>query len=61
MSNEGAVCGGIIKKSLFMSDPMAYRIYYMDDDKFDEYVKAKDKQDEKTAHKLFEEYAYSTI
>jgi hypothetical protein len=62
MSSNGAICGGVVKRSEFIKDPMAYMMaYYMDDEKFDEYVRAKDAQDEKTAHKLFEEFAYSAI
>ena len=39
-NGDGAMCGGVISKSTFDSDPMAYMMaYYMEDDKFEEYKK----------------------
>lgn len=55
----GSICGGVVSKTLFDSDPWAYMMaYYMDDDKFEEYKNEKDK---KKRQKLFEKYARSAI
>ena len=55
----GSVCGGVISKSMFDSDPMAYMMaYYMEDDKFDVY---KGMTDKKEASKWFDKYARSAI
>lgn len=55
----GFVCGGVISKSTFDSDPWAYMMcYYMPDDKFADYV---DSSDDKERKKLFDKYARSAI
>ena len=60
--NNGAICGGVVKESEFMKDPMAYMMaYIMPDDKFQEYVHLKDTNDDKQAKKLFDEFAWSAI
>lgn len=58
----GAMCGGVVSKSLFDSDPMAYMMaFYMDDDKFTEYKKLIESGRDKEATKLFDRYAMSAI
>lgn len=58
----GAICGGVISKTLFDSEPMAYMMsYYMEDKWFEEYKAAKEKGDDKAANKLFDRYAMSAI
>ena len=58
----GAMCGGVISKSLFDSDPWAYMMaWYMDDDKFAEYRKLKENGKDKEATKLFKQFAHSAI
>ncbi len=58
----GAICGGVIKKSLFDSDPWAYMMsYIMDDDMFEKYKIAKANGDKKLANKIFNEHAKSMI
>ena len=58
----GAICGGVINKTLMYSDVWAYMMaYYMEDDKFEEYKKAKERGDKKTAKKLFDKHARSII
>lgn len=60
--NNGAICGGVVKESEFMKDPMEYMMsYIMPDDKFDEYVKLKDINDDKKAGELFNQHAWSAI
>jgi hypothetical protein len=55
----GAMCGGVVSKSLFNSNPMAFMMaYYMDDKHFEKYKVEKDK---KKRHNLFEKYARSAI
>jgi len=64
MSNRdnGAICGGVVKESEFMKDPMAYMMaYVMPDDKFVEYASLKDSYKDKEAKKLFDEFAWSAI
>ena len=59
------MCGGVISKSLFDSDPWAYMMaYYMEDDKFLIYKKLKaseSKADKKKAVEWFDKYARSAI
>lgn len=58
----GAICGGVIKKSLFDSDPWAFMMsYVMDDLHFEEYKKAKASGDSKLANQIFHEHAKSMI
>lgn len=61
----GSLCGGVISRSLFESDPWAYMMaYYMDDDKFEIYKKltaSGGKADKKSAREWFEKYAWSAI
>ena len=58
----GSICGGIVSKTLFDSDPWAYMMaYYMADDKFEEYKKLKEARKDKEATKMFDEYARSAI
>ena len=61
----GAICGGVISKSLFDSEPMAYLMsYVMDDDKFEIYKKlnsSKGTSDQKEAKRWFKKYAVSMI
>ena len=61
----GSMCGGIVSKSTFDSEQMAYLMaYYMDDDKFEIYKKLKsstEKADQKSAKEWFEKYARSAI
>lgn len=53
------MCGGVISKSTFDSNPMAYMMaYYMDDEDFEEYKKI---TDEKKRYSFFKEYARSAI
>ncbi len=55
----GAICGGVISKSLFDSDPWAYLMaYYMEDKYFAKYVAEKDKKKQKI---IFDKYARSAI
>ena len=55
----GAMCGGVVSKSLFDSDPMAYMMcYYLEDKYFEKY---KAEKDAKKRHKIFEKYAHSAI
>ena len=58
--NEGgSLCGGVISKSTFDSNPMAYMMgYYMEDKDFEEYQKITDK---KESYTFFEEHARSAI
>ena len=56
---SSAICGGVIKKSLFFSDPMAYMMcYYMPDKEFDKWEKM---PDGKEKNKFFDEHAISAI
>ena len=58
----GSICGGVVSKSLFDSNPWAYMMaYYMEDKKFAEYKKLKIDGKDKEATKLFEKYARSAI
>ncbi len=58
----GSMCGGVISKSLFDSDPEAYMMaYYMPDDKFTEYKELKRTGRDNEATKLFEKYSHSAI
>ena len=60
----GFICGGIIAKSLFDSDPMAYMMsFYMEDDRFKEYqaICADKTLPEKERHNFFKKYARSAI
>ena len=58
----GAMCGGIISKSLFDSDPWDYMMaYYMDDEWFVKYKILKEQGNDKAAKKLFDKYAHSAI
>jgi len=64
MSNKGngAICGGVVKESEFMKDPMAYMMaYIMPDDKFEEYVHLKGINEDKQAKELFDEFAMSAV
>jgi hypothetical protein len=55
----GAMCGGVINKSLFNSDPWAYMMQFvMPDDKFELY---KNEEDPKKRKELFDKYAISMI
>jgi hypothetical protein len=56
----GSICGGVISKSMFDSNPWAYMMaYYMDDDKFEVYKKlSKEKADKKSAREWFEKYEF---
>ena len=54
-----AMCGGVVSQSMFDSNPMAYMMaYYMEDKKFAQYKKIKDKKEQ---HLFFEKYARSAI
>jgi len=61
---HGAVCGGVINKSRFLSDPWAYMMaWVMEDDYFEDYkklVKAGYSK-EKERKKFFDEHAVSMI
>lgn len=58
----GAICGGVIRQSLFDSNPWAYMMsYVMADDKFELYKQAQIRGDKKLAKKLFHEHAKSMI
>ena len=58
----GAMCGGVISKSMMDSDPWAYMMaFYMDDDRFEEYKKIKASGNDKEATMFFEEHARSMI
>ena len=61
----GFMCGGVIAKSLFDIDPMAYLMcYYMPDDKFKEYQALKENPQEwsqKEASRFFKKNAISAI
>lgn len=58
----GGMCGGIISKSMFDSDPMAYMMaFYMEDDKFEVYKVLKKSADQKSAKDYFDKYAKSAI
>lgn len=59
---NGVMCGGVINETLFQSDPMQYMMsYVMPDDKFEQYVKAKNDGNDKHAKELFNKYARSII
>ena len=59
---SGAICGGVVNKSLFDSDPLAYMMaWYMEDDKFAEYRVLKKTGKDKEATKMFNKYARSAI
>ena len=61
-NGPGGICGGVISKSLFDSDSMAYMMAsYMEDDKFVEYKKLKEAKKNEEATKLFDKYAISAI
>lgn len=61
-NGAGGMCGGVISKSMFDSDPWAYMMaYYMDDERFEEYKKLKEAGKHKEATMLFEEHARSAI
>ena len=54
-----AICGGVIKQSLFDSNPEAYMMSpYMKDKKFDRWVKMKPGKEK---DKYFEDNHYSAI
>jgi len=58
----GAICGGVVSKSVFDSDPWAYMMaYYMDDDKFEQYVSLKKEGKDKEATVFFNNNAKSAI
>ena len=61
----GSICGGVVSKSMFDSDPWAYMVaYYMDDDKFEIYKKLVNSEgvaDQKSAKEWFKKYARSAI
>ena len=60
----GSMCGGVISKTLFDSNPMAYMMaYYMDDEDFDLYKRLKSggSADQKAATDLFNKKAHSAI
>ncbi len=60
--SAGAICGGVISKSLFDSDPWAYMMqYYMEDKYFNKYKALKAFGKDKEARKLFEKHARSAI
>lgn len=52
----GAMCGGVVSKSRFDSNPWAYMMaYYMEDDKFEIYKKLKSSKgtaDQKSAKEV---------
>ena len=59
---NGAICGGVISRTEFFSNTDAYMMaYVMPDDKFREYIQAKEKNDEATASELFDLYAMSMV
>ena len=64
-THVGAICGGVVSLSKFLSDPWAYMMaYVMDDSIFWSYKKlrqSKDKEDQRVADKLFDDYARSAI
>ena len=58
-NGAGGLCGGVVSKSMFDSDPMAYMMaFYMEDKKFEEYKKEKNQEKRK---KIFNEFAKSAI
>ena len=63
MTKIGFVCGGIISKSTFDSDPWAYMMcYFMDDDRFAEYTElCKEPGMEKERIKFFNKHKLSAI
>ena len=59
---SGAMCGGVVSKSLFDSDPWAYIMaWYMEDDRFAEYKALKKAGKDEEATKIFDKYARSAI
>ena len=59
---EGAMCGGVISETLMFSDPWAYMMaYYLPDEQFALYKKAKEARNNKEASKIFDKYARSMI
>ena len=55
----GSVCGGVVSRSMFESNPWAYMMaYYMIDEKFAEYKEIKG---EKERLVFFEKHARSAI
>jgi hypothetical protein len=58
----GAMCGGVISKSLFDSDPWAYMMaWYMEDKWFEKYKALKNAGKDKKATKIFNRHARSAI
>jgi len=58
----GAICGGVISKSTFDSDPWAYMMgWVMEDVQFEKYKKLKEAGKDKEAEKIFDKYAFSVI
>ena len=62
-NSGGSICGGVISKSMFDSNPWAYMMaYYMEDDKFEVYKKlSSEKSDQKSAKEWFNKYSRSAI
>lgn len=57
--DSSSMCGGVVSRSTFDSNPLTYMMaYYMDDDKFKEYKNEKDRKKQKI---LFEKYTHSAI
>ena len=62
-NGEGsAICGGVVKQSVFEKEPMGYMMaWIMPDEHFEEYKKLKEAKKDKEAEKVFEKYAWSAI
>ena len=59
VSNCGAICGGVISESKYLSNPWAYMMAWrLPDDKYAKYIAEKD---EKKKRRIFEKYARSSI
>ena len=60
--NVGAICGGVVSKTLFDSDPWAYMMaYYIEDKYFEKYRAANEAGNRKKAKEIFRKYARSAI
>ncbi len=59
---QDAMCGGVVSKTLFDSDPYSYMMcLYLPDDKFKEYKQFKEEGFHKDAEELLEKYGISVI
>ncbi len=59
---NGAICGGVVKQSLFDKEPMGYMMAWIMPDKwFEKYKKLKEAKKDKEAEAIFNKHAWSAI